>query len=156
MRSTTEDHKVRHLRNSRSAFHVLGKKTKHKCIVSTNPQCVRHVKRVGSVVWIQKSTHVIVVNALSGTCYVLLQLKNRTYQNTPITCLNCRTREARIIQKLKVRDAWKSTCKQLLRHSEKCKIYPTRLGERRWPGKNKGVEEDDWKFIEPVWKKRKG
>ena len=85
-----------------------------------------------------------------------IQLKNRTYQKTPITCLNCRTREERIIRKLKARGAWKCTCKQLLGHSEKCNLYPTRLGERRWPGKNKGVDEDDWKFIETVWKKRKG
>ena len=38
------------------------------------------------------------------------------------------------------------------RHDEKCPLFPSYMWERRWPGKNKGVTEQEWIFIEPAWK----
>ena len=73
----------------------------------------------------------------------------------PLTCLDCRARENCITKKLNTPGAWRCTCVQRPGHSDKCNLYPTRMGERRWPGKNKGVEEEDWLFVEPVWKRRR-
>ena len=87
------------------------------------------------------------------------QIKNHKFREDPITCRDCRTREKAIIRKLNSAGAWRCTCRSLLGHSEKCKLYPKRIGERRWPGQNKGVTEEDWLFVEPrmpiAWKKQK-
>ena len=147
---------MRHLRISRSAFHVLGKnqrQIKH----GKSAVCQACETRGFSASDTEKYTcnrcQCVVGHLLCNQ----IPLHNRKRQQKgPVTCLNCRFREERIIRKLNTRGAWKCMCKQLLGHSEKCNLYPTRLGDRRWPGKNKGVKEDDWKFVEPVWKKLRG
>jgi hypothetical protein len=42
--------------------------------------------------------------------------------------------------------AWKCKCGSRLGHAERCPLFPQQPGERRWPGKNKGVTEADLEF----------
>ena len=56
-------------------------------------------------------------------------------------------REKRIRKALNSKDAWKCTCRVPI-HKEKCDLFPSKFGERRWRGKNKGVTEDDLAFLD--------
>ena len=42
--------------------------------------------------------------------------------------------------------AWKCTCKKPV-HDEKCQLFSTEYGTRKWMGKNVGVTEDDLHFL---------
>ena len=85
------------------------------------------------------------------------ELKNRKSRGNPVKCVQCSEGMAReqsiederrkqIRRLLSMKDAWKCTCKSSI-HQEKCQLYPTHAGERRWPGKNKGVSESDLEFL---------
>ena len=69
-----------------------------------------------------------------------------------LACSDCKTRKQEIDHKLKLRGAWTCTCpgtglqRTHLLNNEKCKLFPTTAGEKRWPGKNKGVSAEDFAF----------
>ena len=54
---------------------------------------------------------------------------------------------------LRKRAAFRCTCPGPARArvhnatNEKCNLFPTKLGERRWPGSNMGVTEADLDFL---------
>ena len=75
-----------------------------------------------------------------------------------LLCIDCTSRRKGIEELTNKKDAWKCTCQGNHNSSNlKCKLYPTKAGERRWPGKNKGVTEDDLEFLHrsDLRKKRK-
>ena len=74
-------------------------------------------------------------------------------KGTPAVCTPCQERLADIKKKLARRDAWKCTCHRHHGHAEKCPLHPQFAGERRWPGKNIGLPEDDYDFYK-TWKKK--
>ena len=73
----------------------------------------------------------------------------RKITTRPPVCHDCTARMPRIQKGMNARDAYKCTCPYThkRRHhdasNEKCGLYPRKLGERRWPGKNTGVSEED-------------
>ena len=82
-------------------------------------------------------------------------LHDHKRRGNQLTCLRCAEteaeegkRDAKREQDIKSRlkRGWKCTCKQFV-HTEKCTLFPHRAGERRWPGKNTGVTEDDLEFL---------
>ena len=82
-------------------------------------------------------------------------LGNHKGRGDKLTCLRCEEAEAEEGKRDAAREkdiqsrlkrGWKCTCKQLV-HTEKCSLFPNRAGERRWPGKNTGVTEDDLEFL---------
>ena len=84
-----------------------------------------------------------------------VNLDNHKRRGDKLTCIRCAEAEAEEGKKnaerekdikSRLRRGWKCTCKQLV-HSEKCVLFPHHAGERRWPGKNKGVTEDDLEFL---------
>ena len=85
------------------------------------------------------------------------QIKNFKHHAGPLICNYCRKKETddrarakRIQTALRLKGSWKCTCGQPIHH-EKCDLSST--AGRRWPGKNKGVTEDDWKFLQEHTKK---
>lgn len=83
------------------------------------------------------------------TKYIENQIRNFLERGGLLVCNACREREARIRKALRAPGSWKCTCKLPI-HSEKCRLVSTSV-DRRWPGMNKGVTENDWEF----WKARK-
>ena len=61
-------------------------------------------------------------------------------------CSQCLVRDTRIRRTLARKDAWRCTCHKPI-HTDSCTLAPRREGERRWPGKNLKVSEDDLAFI---------
>ena len=51
-----------------------------------------------------------------------------------------------IRKRLAAKDAWKCKCGAIIHH-EKCPLHPSKAGEVRWEGKNKGVTRDDLAFL---------
>ena len=79
-------------------------------------------------------------------------------RNNLLLCIDCTSRRKGIEELINKKDAWKCTCQGHHNSSNlKCKLYPTKAGERRWQGKNKGVTEDDLEFLHrlDLRKKRK-
>ena len=99
-------------------------------------------------------------------------LKNfkRPGRTTQLCCQQCRAESTRSFAAAKVRqatllsilrqgDAWKCTCKRIPRkqkayhalhqqlHTDRCKLHPSSMGEKRWDGKNKGITLDDLRFL---------
>ena len=35
-------------------------------------------------------------------------------------------------------------------HKDRCPLVPVQFGERRWPGKDKGIGEDDRRFLDSL------
>jgi len=76
-----------------------------------------------------------------------------------LICTSCRKYHAERLERLKrlvqKPDSWRCTCRdRLAGHAPKCPLTPTRYGERRWPGKNKGVLLEDKDFLDqhqPEW-----
>ena len=92
------------------------------------------------------------------------RLKNFKSKGTPLQCTACLNeaalRETALLRILRQADSWKCTCKKIatgkrayaalyerLGHKSKCLLSPSYAGERRWDGKNKGVTEEDLKFL---------
>ena len=90
-------------------------------------------------------------------------LKDHNKRGDRLQCKNCihkkkhkeredADREKRIKEKLKngrdhtKKAAWKCTCKKPV-HDEKCQLFSTEYGTRKWAGKNVGVTEDDLHFL---------
>ena len=71
-------------------------------------------------------------------------------------CTDCAQKIQHINGKRKLPAAWKCTCPGSARErmhiyiyiysNEKCQLYPRRAGEKRWPGKNAGVTEEELQF----------
>ena len=76
------------------------------------------------------------------------QLDNHKQRGSTLCCTACLERCASITKLLRSKSSWKCTCKTITNtHTEKCKLYPTARGERRWPGKNNEVSEDDLQWL---------
>ena len=75
------------------------------------------------------------------------QLSNYQHRGGSLTCIDCQTREKRIQDKLNKEEAWRCTCRKPFGHDSTCQLYPTNPNEKRWPGKNVSVPEDDWLFL---------
>ena len=90
-------------------------------------------------------------------------LKNYRHRGrrTQLVCTECSRRFADIEKNLKDKQALRCTCKgQQHSHSnEKCKLYPQKAGEQRWPGcnleHNKAVTEEDYKFCERMRERKR-
>ncbi len=64
-----------------------------------------------------------------------------------------------LVARLRGTTAWRCTCRRISRgrrahaalnnkvHTEKCQLFPA--GERRWDGKNVGIELEDLRFLSP-------
>ena len=81
---------------------------------------------------------------------------------TTMLCLDCTERREKIQKALNQRDSLKCTCpgkKKDRRHlptNERCDLYASRnMGQKQWPGKNKGVTEDDLRFMDKLAKRRR-
>ena len=63
-------------------------------------------------------------------------------------------KDGRITKLLRLPGSWKCSCKTTTNvHTDRCQLRMP--GERRWPGKNKGVSEEDWKFYAAETAERK-
>ena len=90
-------------------------------------------------------------------------LKNyrRRGRGAQLVCTECSRRFADIEKNLKDKQALRCTCKgQQHSHSnEKCKLYPQKAGEKRWPGCNlehdKAVTEEDYNFCERMRERKR-
>ena len=92
-------------------------------------------------------------------------LMNHKARDDDMTCFSCRAdarraaeieerRERAIKKALRERGSWRCTCRCPI-HQERCQLFPRQAGERRWPGKNKGVAEDDLAFLDSLDQKRR-
>ena len=78
----------------------------------------------------------------------------RRERRKPLACTACCTRQQAIETKLKEKKAIKCTCpgQQHSYANEKCKLFPQKAGEKRWPGSNleghKAVTLEDYHFWE--------
>ena len=81
----------------------------------------------------------------------------RRGRGTALHCKECTARLAALNKKLRDKKAWRCTCKQGAHDfsNEKCTLYPQRAGEKRWPGKNLEITEEDLAFRERLSKRRK-
>ena len=85
----------------------------------------------------------------------------RRGRRAQLVCTECSRRFADIEKNLKDKQALRCTCKgQQHSHSnEKCKLYPQKAGEKRWPGCNlehdKAVTEEDYKFCERMRERKR-
>ena len=85
----------------------------------------------------------------------------RLDRNTALLCVDCHTKQQDIERILRKRESWRCTCKgpaKDRRHvysNEKCMLYPTCSGEKRWPGKNMNVTQEQHQFLERVQKRRR-
>ena len=74
---------------------------------------------------------------------------------TTMLCLDCTERRVNIQKALDAKDSLRCTCpgrkkdRCHLPTNKKCNLYASRhMGERQWPGKNKGVTENDLRFMD--------
>ena len=70
-----------------------------------------------------------------------------------------KVRQRSLLSILRRKDALRCTCKQIPRgqkahnalynqfHTEKCKLHPTKMGEKLWDGKNEGITLDDLRLL---------
>ena len=78
-----------------------------------------------------------------------------------IVCSDCTARHARLEKQLRQPKSWKCRCPGTgldRMHNPaniKCDLFPQKMGERRWPGKNNHVNEEDWAFVQRMFKRRK-
>ena len=85
----------------------------------------------------------------------------RRERRRPLVCTACCTRQQAIEAKLKEKKAIKCTCpgQQHSYANEKCKLFPQKAGEKRWPGcnlkDNLEVTLEDWHFVERMRKRQK-
>ena len=82
-------------------------------------------------------------------------LHHHKVRGDPHTCRSCRERVSEIKKKMSARGAWRCTCRRAMGHDEKCNLHPASFGDRRWPGKNKGVTESDAEFLAKRRKKQR-
>ena len=92
-------------------------------------------------------------------------LRNYKTRSDKLLCKICKGKNTRLKQTLKCTlakpNAWKCTCPGGSIHkanrvlNEKCGLYPSRAGEKRWPGGNVCFDEEDWLFREQAYKYRK-
>jgi len=90
---------------------------------------------------------------------------NHKARSDKLLCKDCVAKESRLKQvfqrSMAKPNAWKCTCpgkgmdRTHLISNEKCGLHPQRAGEKRWPGKNVGVREEDFNFLEQARKYRK-
>ena len=76
-------------------------------------------------------------------------------------CIDCSAKLDRIQTVMNSKGGLQCTCpgtgknRVHLPGNEKCDIYPRHMGEKRWPGMNKEVTEDDLRFIDKLPKRRR-
>ena len=75
------------------------------------------------------------------------QLQNYHQRGGSLTCIDCQIREGHIRDNLNKSEAWKCTCKKHFAHDATCQLYPSTPNEKRWPGKNVRVSEEEWLFF---------
>ena len=74
-----------------------------------------------------------------------------------LQCQDCIARLAALNKELKKKDAWRCTCKNR-QHSysnEKCTLCPKTAAEKRCPGNNLEITEEDLAFRERMAKRQK-
>ena len=82
-------------------------------------------------------------------------------RSTPIVCFDCAARHERIQKAINSKGSLRCTCPGKVKDrvhlpgNEKCDLYPRRMGEKRWPGMNKGVTQYDLRFIDKLPKRRR-
>ena len=82
-------------------------------------------------------------------------------RSTPIVCFDCSERHDRIQKAIRSEGSLRCTCPGKVKDrvhlpgNEKCDLYPKHMGEKRWPGQNAGVTEDDLRFIDRLSKRRR-
>ena len=80
----------------------------------------------------------------------------------PLLCKDCQARKQAIQKKLDNPAAWKCTCpgkgkeRQHIWSNEKCQLYPTQAGQKRWPGQNVEVSEADDEFVQKIKRHKSG
>ena len=80
---------------------------------------------------------------------------------TKIVCSDCMKRHAQLENLLRQPSSWKCKCpttssgKSHNPENVRCDLFESQMGQRRWPGKNMKVSEDDWHFVERMRKRRK-
>ena len=97
-------------------------------------------------------------------------LKNHKSKRTALSCKRCNAaaeeevklenaRARALVAQLRRTEAWRCTCRKIPRgqrahaalnnnvHAERCQLF--HAGERRWDGKNVGIELDDLRFLSP-------
>ena len=95
---------------------------------------------------------------------------NDRSRTAKLCCQLCRTestnssaaahiRQSSLLSILRRKDALRCTCKHLHRgqrthhalynnfHTEKCKLHPSKMGEKLWDGKNEGITLDDLRSL---------
>ena len=90
-----------------------------------------------------------------------LRNARRPDRDDALVCDDCIVRRQRIQKVLRARDSLTCTCpgpakeRRHLPSNEKCTLNPRHFGNRRWPGQNLGVTQEDLHFLERVAKRRK-
>ena len=92
--------------------------------------------------------------------FTTTQIVHHANRNSTLLCKSCVIRGQQIRQKLKQRGCLLCTCRsynsrQHNPSNEKCALYPSFAGQKKWPGMNKGVSRADYDFHERITKKRK-
>ena len=78
-----------------------------------------------------------------------------------LVCKDCATRYKKVRHRLDANGSFRCTCtgagkfQHHLPNNKKCLLYPRFANDSRWPGKNKGVSQEDFHFYENVAKQQK-
>ena len=78
-----------------------------------------------------------------------------------IVCSDCTARHTRVEKLLRQPKSWKCRCPgtgfDRMHNSEnfKCDLFASQMGQRRWPGANNHVSEEDWHFVQRMLKRQK-
>ena len=88
------------------------------------------------------------------------QLTHHIQRQSGLLCIECTRRDTKIRKILALAGSFRCTCPnarrgQHLASNEKCALYPSYAGQKKWPGQNKGVSREDHDFHERLIKRRK-
>ena len=79
---------------------------------------------------------------------------------TKIVCSDCTAKQTRIEKRLRQTKSWKCKCpgtgldRTHNPQNIKCDLFESQMGQRRLPGGNNTVSEDEWHFVERMRKRR--
>ena len=77
-----------------------------------------------------------------------------------MVCLDCYAKQKQIMKVLRNKKAWRRTCpgtgwtRPHLMSNVSCPLFGMQMEERRWPGKNVEVLEEEWNFVLRMLKRR--
>ena len=86
------------------------------------------------------------------------QLKHFKYEErNKLICTACEKKDIERVRELQTKlKASRMRCKcGCLFHKDRCPLVPVQFGERRWPGKDTGIGEDDRRFLDSLHPKPK-